>query len=408
MKSLLFTCLLMIISINVSIAQDGEEDYHSKEADAYYKQLVLSQKSYIKFKPEKISDALKIPFDFVRVISIENAAKYNPRQGYWKQIDSLMQLRFTDKKDSVKHDSVFKAFLNENIGIIPKTDVIKQGHLGDKWAILYTDLLYDDCYNGGAGYWIALSNDNGKNWKKYYTGLTKNYHFIFKMNSKIPLWKDENTLQVESIIVRMTETTHLPLLAEFEKIQDDIAVQLYLPKIMQDTDNDGLTDIVEDKMMLNPNNPDTDGDGIPDAIDKNPRFKSVDSEKGLIYQVLIELYPNDTSGNVEIDLTKPLHFHVSQKDSMPQYNILVTDDSTLQSVNLQYQTLIIMSTKEYSEYIKKYPAHFIECSYTPLFKCDNKKDTYKINYSQQTHGETYIVQKTKKGWRFFSISGFLT
>ena len=39
MKSLFFTCLLIIVSINVSIAQDDEKKYPSKEEDAYYKQL---------------------------------------------------------------------------------------------------------------------------------------------------------------------------------------------------------------------------------------------------------------------------------------------------------------------------------------------------------------------------------
>lgn len=42
------------------------------------------------------------------------------------------------------------------------------------------------------------------------------------------------------------------------------------PTIRKDTDGDGLTDVVEERLSLDPQKPDTDGDGTPDAVDPCP------------------------------------------------------------------------------------------------------------------------------------------
>ncbi len=46
------------------------------------------------------------------------------------------------------------------------------------------------------------------------------------------------------------------------------------PALATDTDKDGLTDVVERWLGLDPKNPDTDGDGILDGVDKNPTAKA--------------------------------------------------------------------------------------------------------------------------------------
>jgi len=37
-------------------------------------------------------------------------------------------------------------------------------------------------------------------------------------------------------------------------------------------------------------------------------------------------------------------------------------------------------------------------NFSPLFKVNNKKDTYKMTYSFKTGGATYLIKKTKKDW----------
>ena len=293
-------CVLLTFTFGNSFSQD-EKKYKSKEEDAYYDSLRKTWE-HKEFTPVSIETAKKNKYDYVKIAKVDNPVIYNSRQVFSEYLDSIMQSQRENMNDFKKFDSIMQAMRNEKIGIIPKMSVIKQEKSGNNWAIIYTDSKYDDFIYGGWGYWLALSYDNGKTWKKYYTGLTENCYYFLKRNSKITLWKDSSTLQIEATIVRQISEVIHPMPAEFETIQDSIAVQFEISQITQDSDNDGLTDIVEKKMMLNPNNPDSDGDGIIDSEDKNPRFKSVKTEKALIYETLIENFRPNKKGEMELYL----------------------------------------------------------------------------------------------------------
>lgn len=406
--TLIFT--LLVFTFCNSFSQD-EKKYRSKQEDAYYDSL-KKKWEHKDFVPVSIEIAKKNSYDYVETVKVNKPSVYNPRQVFSAYWDSILQSQTEELQDFKKFDSIIQAILNEKIGIIPKMSVIKQEKVGNNWAIVYSDLKYDDFVYGGWGYWFALSYDNGKTWKKYYTGLAENCYYFFKRNSNIPLWKDSVTLQIESAIVRQVTDVIHPTPATFETIQDSIAVQLDIRKIIKDSDNDGLTDIIENKMMLNPNSPDTDGDGITDGEDKNPRFKSTRTEKSIIYETLIENFLPDKKGEMEIDITNPKTYEKRKIDTLyrdfESVNLFVTDDKDLQGLNLHNETMIIMSTKEYEDYKKKYPSHFIECDYSQMFKCDRKRDTYKIQTSYFTGGATYIIQKTKTGWKIFLLSSWIS
>lgn len=403
LKQTLILTLLIFTFFN-SYSQ-FERKYRSKESDAYYDSIIKTRKSE-EFAPVSIEAAKRIPFDHLKIIKVDKPAVYNPNQVYTPYYDSVMK-SLEGKMEFQVFDSILQLMQNEKIGIIPAMSVIKHEKAGDNWAIIYADMKYDDFVYGGIGYWIALSHDNGNTWKKYYTGLSENYYYFFKRNSIIPLWKDSVTLQIESAVVRQTSRVSHPLPASFETVQDSIAVLIDIRKINQDTDNDGLTDIEEDKMMLNPDNPDTDSDGIIDCKDKNPRFKSTRTDKSLIYEVLVNNYPTNEKGEWEIDLMNPPTFEKSKADTLFPYfesvNLFVTDDKELQQLNLYEDTMIIMTGKEYEEYKLRYPSHFIKSSYTRMFKCDWKKKTYIIDSSHLTSSTTYAVERTSKGWKISII-----
>ncbi len=58
-------------------------------------------------------------------------------------------------------------------------------------------------------------------------------------------------------------------------------IRIDLEAIIEDGDNDGLTDIMETRFGLNKENEDTDGDGIKDIYDSNPLF-SVDDDCNVV------------------------------------------------------------------------------------------------------------------------------
>jgi len=222
------------------------------------------------------------------------------------------------------------------------------------------------------------------------------------------LWKNSNTLQVEAAEVKTISERILPSKSEeFGAVRDSLAIQFDLSKITLDSDNDGLTNIVEEKMLLNSNNPDTDGDGIIDSKDRNPRFKSKKTAKSILYEALMNKYVFEDNSNYLIDLSK-----LPKKRSYPQkytnsISIFVTDDISIKGLELDNETLVVMSSKEFKVYKQKYPFSFSIKDLSKMFLCNDEKDIYMVSESRCMSGNTFIIKKSVKGWIVSSRLDFI-
>jgi hypothetical protein len=73
-------------------------------------------------------------------------------------------------------------------------------------------------------------------------------------------------------------------------------MRIDLTEIRKDTDQDGLTDLVERRLGTDPGRPDTDGDGVPDGADRNPlvpRTRMLTDRQRLIQAVFASLFAGD-------------------------------------------------------------------------------------------------------------------
>ena len=192
---------------------------------------------------------------------------------------------------------------------------------------------------------------------------------------------------------------------KFATIKDSIAIELDISKIILDSDNDGLTNIVEERMLLNPNNPDSDGDGIIDSKDKNPRFKYKKTAKSILYEALMGKYFFKDHSNYQIDLS-----NLPKKDNrfakeLNSISIFITDDNDIKSLELNDETLVIMTSKEYNAYKVKYPFSFGEKHISRMFLCDNEQNVYIVETSECTSTRTYVIEKNDKGWDVLFLEG---
>lgn len=390
----------LLIFISLNSCNHFKSDYKSSARDAYNDSVSKS------WKLEKLNEKkpLVIQNDFVTVVPIQNPAVLN-RKNENDYYDSLIKAKKINIKDERSLIKLFDEIEKIKIGPIVKKNAIKYGVLKNNQAVIYEDSKFNDCFE--KGYWIALSNDYGKNWKQYYTGLTVNKNYYFKSNSKISLWKDSNTLQIDAVIVKKTADRVIMLSPEkFATVKDSIAIELDISKIIKDSDNDGLMDIVEDRMLLNPNKPDTDGDGIIDSKDKNPRFKSEKTAKSILYEVLMGDYKFENPNLYQIDLNnlpKNKYPNSNRKDAI---SIFVTDDDDIKGLDLKEETLIVMTSKEYEKYKLKYPFSFKTQDYSKMFICDGEDNVYIIEQSSCSSGTNYLVKKNDTGWEVSFFGGY--
>lgn len=378
-------------------------DYKSSALDAYNGSVSKSWKLK-RLKNTKQQEVQDVSFN---IVSVKNPAILNRdfRRNY---VDSQIKVRNIDVMNSKEVEKLRKELNEDKMGSIDNYFAIKNGSFKNNQAVIYEDDKFNSCFE--SGYWIELSDDYGRNWKRYYTGITVNKKYYFKCNSKIPLWKSSKVLQIEAVKVKkISDRILLTKAEEYVTIRDSIAIELNISKIIKDSDNDGLTDIVEERMLLNPYNPDTDDDGVKDAKDKNPRFKSNETAKSILYEALMGKYSFKDNTNYQIDLfnlpkIKKNRFHNTDRELI---SIFVTNDKELLGLELEKETLIVMSSKEYEKYRLKYPFLFNTRDYSKMFICDGEEDVYFIKESSCSSESTYLIKKNEKGWEVSFYGGIV-
>jgi hypothetical protein len=387
---ILGSCLLIFISL--SSCNQFKSDYKCSELDSYYDSISKN----FKINDLKKLNSIEIKEDYFEVVPIKKPSLLN-KNFHEDLLDSIANSRKIDLKDSRGMDKLWNEVLKLKVGPITRYDVLKHGSLKNNQAIIYADYKFNDCYE--EGYWIALSKDNGKKWKKYFTGITINKNYFFKNNSKISLWKNSHILQIEAVKVKKISNRILPSkMEEFQTIRDSIAILLDLSKITLDSDHDGLTNIMEERMLLNPYNHDTDRDGIIDSKDKNPRFKTIKTGKSILYEVLMGNYIFENENMFQIDFENLPQKKYPYSGNPNGISIFVTDDNAVKGLELKDETLIVMSSREYQKYKLKYPHSFKNKDYSKMFLCDNEEDIFKIVTTHCNGDTTYLVKKNNKGW----------
>jgi len=435
-KFILFFIFLQ--SLNFLNAQ--KSSCKSSEQEKYDLENQIKWRNY-KFEPISKDSALKVPFNYITTDFLDNPAKISDiidsAEIKMAPFQYLMNVDYSEKEDKKSkkkdrktsymdgfekymsiEDSIRTIEAKKLIGPLSKPKVIKSEKRNNKWAILYYDFKYDELLTFGAGYWLAYSEDSGKNWKYNYTGLSERNNYVFKSNSKLPLWKDDQHIQIEADIVRMTDEMGHPLPPKYETVKDNALVIMDIHEILKDSDGDGINDITEKKLFLNPNSADTDNDGIPDNKDTNPRFKKGSNEFTILYEGLMygdyEVRGKGLFEEFDIDTNNPKLYSgknpdfEAMKEIFSTVKMIVTDDKNLQQIAPPNETIIILTTDEYEKYKKQNKSKIIQQNFSPLFKCDTKKDTYILRESASYSGRTYEITRTKKGWSVKVVSSWIS
>lgn len=427
MKKNIFILILFVFSFSKA------QEIHDCKCDLLRKSEDSLQVYYSKnqFKPSTKKGALKPSFNF---ISIKYLKKYSKSQDIIdsvqikinneiSKIPSTADTVYTSYKIS---DSIQEIEYSKKYGDIPKPVIIMTGEFDGTKAILYRTR---STYN--SKYYLRISNDNGKSWKNYYTGIESYQKYVFKSNSQYPLWKDKDNIQIEADIVRMIKQPSFPLYPypEYETIKNNALITLNLKEILKDSDGDGINDLEENLIYFtNPLSKDTDNDGINDFEDKNPRYKNIDNDFTRLAEALLfgdyEFTENSNPQTDEfiVKLKTVNEDILNQRKkwesfSRPReksfldslsYRVIVTDDENIRKIYTYGEKIIFLTSKEQIKYSKYNYNIAPQPDYSRILKCDDKKDTYILTCDRLVRGETYLVTRTSEGWIVRIINGWIT
>ncbi|MEW6435358.1 MAG: hypothetical protein AB1730_28010 [Myxococcota bacterium] len=124
------------------------------------------------------------------------------------------------------------------------------------------------------GYWLLVSDDGQRTWRELYLGIADHRPFHAHESSKVPLLDERDVvrLDVEEAAVDERTITFPPLATRAPVTRAHVVLEATLEALAKDSDGDGLTDLLEARLLLDPSSRDTDGDGIGDREDATPRL----------------------------------------------------------------------------------------------------------------------------------------
>ena len=387
MKQYISLLLFALLAPAFVIAQ---EDYESKEREEYYDK----RKTFKSFEPVNKKIVSNYYDDFFKFAEVDDYTPYNDTLYLTPYQDSIHRLGW----EYWASDTVIAQY----VGKIDKYQILKQEKKGNVEAFVYYDSKYVETFTGEPELWVAHSEDNGKTWSYYYTGIVQKQPLFVKWYSSYPLINEQGDLQIEACLLRQMSSFIMPFGApSYQLVKDGLLLTLDLETLRKDSDGDGLTDIVEAKFRTDPNNDDTDGDGIPDNLDMNPRFASKRTDKSIIFEAMINGDEDicddfkDCESVLSINEKPEIHCVVDTTETI----LIVTDEPGLQNIQPKSYRVIILTTEEYESNPRYFENDLCRMRISPLFKVDGEKDTYIFDYGFNTWGAGYWVKKTEKGWK---------
>jgi hypothetical protein len=181
---------------------------------------------------------------------------------------------------------------------------------GDVWDLIYTSQELDPTGEISAGgYWYVQSEADGGGWQvPIYLGLQQFFPYVVLPGSSLPLVEGDR-LQI-AVAVREIDPdsiTFPPIGLRARREADDLVIEANFSELLRDQDGDGLTDIFEHRIGLDPLDPDSDGDGFEDGIDGLPltEFDPARIQQGDLGRILLEQVFGYDAGAIRLPLSTP-------------------------------------------------------------------------------------------------------
>jgi len=179
---------------------------------------------------------------------------------------------WTPPAESMAWDEEPPAMPTELAGLpVPAGAVLRhQAVDGERYALFQSAEL--DLPGEIPAYGVWLARTEGGVWTgPAYLGLQQHFPYVVAASSALPLVED-GRLQIE-VQVREIATGSIsfpPVGLSLARQEDGLVISRPLAEVFADSDSDGLTDIAELRLRMDPRLPDSDSDGLLDGADPAP------------------------------------------------------------------------------------------------------------------------------------------
>lgn len=231
------------------------------------------------------------------------------------------------------------------------------------------------------GLWMARTE--GGRWREpAYLGLQMHFPYVPTADSAVPLiengWVRIET-QVREIDPR--SITFPPVGLDMLREEDGVVIERDLADVERDSDGDGMTDIAERRLLLDPANPDSDGDGLNDGLDPMPLTARADGVRNARFELaaaIVHALTGHDAGAIVMpaqasDSDDLLAMAGSGRGTAPRMvsRIMVGDPAMFAGLTLPFRLLVY--TPEQAKQLGAGPAPFLPPSVDIYSSLDDRR-----------------------------------
>lgn len=309
--------------------------------------------------------------------------------------------------------------LPKNIELpVNQYQVVRLGKAENEWILIYTSHSLDPVGEvSRGGYWITKSYNDGTRWSPAkYLGIQQYYPYVILPTSKMPLYSD-GKITLEVVIQEIDEDsiTFPPVALQAKRREEGLYLEFDWDELDKDSDGDNLTDAIEMRIGLDPDNPDTDGDGFNDGTDSMPHLpyefdKTLHNE--IAAAILEKIYGYESGAlitGISSNPSKDPLEKIFNSDRAPldvEHTLYLKADPNL-FVGLDLPIRLVLLTSTEIEKISNQYGVFYPAAITGYFANRDNSEIYVIWSARWTGGEFKLI-KSKKGYKVKDIVNWIT
>ena len=265
---------------------------------------------------------------------------------------------------------------------------------------------------GLGAYWVIHSTDGGATWESpLYTGLRENAPYVVLPSSKLPLIADGG-LRVE-VNIRELDTSSItfpPVALRVKREERGLYLSMAWDDLRRDSDGDGVTDLVEERIGTDPHNRDTDGDGIDDGKDGLPQVPLTASGNAAS-EALAAVLANFHLGRGALiigvaESAEERNACVTRTSRLaPETLFVIGDRAAFAAISIN-RRVVVLTPRELDLYEQKFgPTYAADLRYFFVNHAGTK--AFLIN-SERWREDVFEIVKTESGWKVNVIGGWIS
>jgi hypothetical protein len=265
----------------------------------------------------------------------------------------------------------------------------------------------------GGGYWVVRSLDRGNTWESLYTGLRELQPYELVIDSTIPLIRPDGVrIEVNRKELDESSITFPPIALRTTNEKRGLMLDFRWVDLERDSDGDGLTDLVEERIFTDPHSADSDGDGIDDGADPLPQVafrRTTDPQADILAAVLGSYYGEKLTVST---LTEPADANTesceaprwSRSDQRTMFIVGDPDDFA----GLQTSLRAIVVTAAEMEAAEKKFGRTLAVHISPIV-IDHTGTRAWVDINDEWRGATYRLEKQEDGsWGVEIVGSWIT